>query len=297
MSREIDRGGMGVVYAAHDPAFDREVAVKVMHPGQDATQFVVESKVTGRTDCRTPGVPPVYALGTLADGRPFLAMKLIHGHTLADELTAAEQPRLFGIFEQICLTVGFAHSRGIVHRDLKPQNVMVGAFGEVQVMDWGLAKSVAGGPDDERGPLSVDMLAGIAETVAGAVKGTPAYMAPEQARGEKVDARADVFALGGLLVAMLTGKPPFLGESVIDTILKAAQAELTECFAQLDASGADEDLVALAKRCLAGRPVGRPANGSEVAASVAAYRTGAWRSGCNGPSANGRRQKRKRPRN
>jgi formylglycine-generating enzyme required for sulfatase activity len=267
---EIARGGMGVVYSAHDPAFDREVAVKVMHPGQDATRFVVESKVTAQLP--HPGVPPVYALGTLADGRPFLAMKLIRGNTLAEEFTTAELPRLLGIFEQICLTVGFAHSRGIVHRDLKPSNVMIGSFGEVQVMDWGLAKSVTGGPEDAPGPLDAGALAGIAQTVAGAVKGTPAFMAPEQARGEKVDARADVFALGGLLAVMLTGKPPFLGESVIDTVLKAAQAELSECFAQLNASGADEELVALAKRCLAAQAQDRPVGGQEVAAAVAAYR-------------------------
>ena len=119
------------------PAFDREVAVKVMHPGQDGQRFVVESKVTAQLP--HPGIPPVHELGTLPDGRPFLAMKLVEGRTLAEELKASgrsELPRLVGIFERICLTVGFAHSRGIIHRDLKPANVMVGAFGEVLVMDW-----------------------------------------------------------------------------------------------------------------------------------------------------------------
>ncbi len=143
LAREIARGGMGVVFAAHDPVFDREVAIKVMHLGQDADRFVVESKITAQLP--HPGVPPVYAMGTLSDGRPFLAMKLIRGRTLADELRAADRtaelPRLLGLFERICETVGFAHDKGIVHRDLKPANVMVGAFGEVLVMDWGLARS------------------------------------------------------------------------------------------------------------------------------------------------------------
>jgi serine/threonine protein kinase len=147
VSHEIARGGMGVVFAAHEPAFDREVAIKVMHPGQDAGRFVVEAKVTAHLP--HPGVPPVYVLGVLSDGRPFLAMKLIEGRTLADELKASDRtadlPRLLGVFEQICLTVGFAHSKGIIHRDLKLANVMVGAFGEVQVMDWGLAKEGANG--------------------------------------------------------------------------------------------------------------------------------------------------------
>jgi tetratricopeptide (TPR) repeat protein len=279
VTREIARGGMGVVYAARDPVFDREVAVKVMHPGQDAGRFVVESKVTARLP--HPGVPPVHALGTLPDGRPFLALKLIQGHTLAHELHATDRTpdpsRLLGVFEQICQTVGFAHSQGIIHRDLKPANVMLGAFGEVQVMDWGLAKS--GVRDQETGSSEepeglVATQRGAIETRAGQVKGTPAYMAPEQARGEPVDVRADVFALGAILAEMLTGKPPFLGDTVIDTVLKAAQADLGDCFAKLDACGADAELLALAKRCLAARADDRFADGKEAADAVAVYRTG-----------------------
>ena len=173
-----------------------------MHHGQDADRFVVESKVTAQLP--HPGVPPVHALGTLAEGRPFLAMKLIAGRTLTDELKAAnraELPRLLGVFEQICQTVGFAHARGIVHRDLKPSNVMVGNFGEVLVMDWGLAKQVSSEHQtagSEGAEPRTALPSGACETVAGQVKGTPAYMAPEQARGELVDARTDVFALGVL---------------------------------------------------------------------------------------------------
>ena len=138
--REIARGGMGRVVAAVDLSLDRDVALKTLLPGASADRFVRESKITARLP--HPGIPPVHALGTLADGSPFLAMKLIAGHTLADELKTADRPRLLQVFTQVCQAVGFAHSRGIIHRDLKPANVMVGAFGEVQVMDWGLAKDL-----------------------------------------------------------------------------------------------------------------------------------------------------------
>jgi serine/threonine protein kinase len=138
--REIARGGMGRIFAAHDLTLDREVAVKVLLPGANADRFVRESKITARLP--HPGIPPIYALGRLADGSPFLAMKLIAGQTLSAELTTADQPRLLQAFTQVCQAVGFAHSRGVIHRDLKPANIMVGAFGEVQVMDWGLAKEL-----------------------------------------------------------------------------------------------------------------------------------------------------------
>ena len=236
--REIARGGMGRVLGAFDLGLERDVALKVLLPGANADRFVRESKITARLP--HPGIPPVHALGTLEDGSPFLAMKLIAGHTLAVEMEAADRPRLLQAFLQVCLAVGFAHSRGGVHRDLKPSNVMVGAFGEVQVMDWGLAKVLSGQelPNDPRSaealtvpsvamdpnqttdhrpsPESTDDL-----TEAGTVLGTPSYMAPEQARGEQTDARADVFALGGILCAILTGQPPFRGKSTAEVIQRA----------------------------------------------------------------------------
>src|SRR5262249_6843954 len=135
---EIASGGMGRVLPAYDHTLDRDVALKLPLPGADADRFVRELKITARLP--HPGIPPVHALGTLADGSPFLAMKLIAGRTLADEMKGADRLRLLQVFLQVCQAVGFAHSRGIIHRDLKPANMMVGAFGEVQVMDWGLAK-------------------------------------------------------------------------------------------------------------------------------------------------------------
>ena len=125
--REIARGGMGRVLAAFDLALDRDVALKVLLPGASSDRFVRESKITARLP--HPGIPPVHALGMLADGSPFLAMKLIAGQTLADEMKTADRPRLLQAFTQVCQAVGFAHSRGVIHRDLKPANIMVGAFG------------------------------------------------------------------------------------------------------------------------------------------------------------------------
>src|SRR5262245_24920350 len=133
--REIARGGMGRVLAARDLTLDRDIALKVLLPGANPDRFVRESKISARLP--HPGIPPVHSLGTLADASPFLAMKLIAGRTLAAEMESADQPRLLQAFLQVCQAVGFAHSKGVVHRDLKPGNVMVGAFGEVQVMDWG----------------------------------------------------------------------------------------------------------------------------------------------------------------
>jgi len=156
----IAQGGMGRVYEGHDLTLDREVAIKTLLPGANAERFITEAKITAKL--AHPGIPPVHALGTLDDGTPWLAMKLIRGQTLAELLTSRRRqssggddvPRFIQVFEQICQAVGFAHSRGILHRDLKPLNVMVGEFGEVQVMDWGLAKELAS-PASGRRELTV----------------------------------------------------------------------------------------------------------------------------------------------
>jgi serine/threonine protein kinase len=275
ITAEIARGGMGRVYAGHELTLDREVAIKTLLPGADAERFVTEARSTARLP--HPGIPPVHALGTLADGTPYLAMKLIHGSTLAELLDkrpspSHELPQFVQIFEQIAQAVGFAHAQGIIHRDLKPLNVMVGAFGEVQVMDWGLAKDVASG-ERERVAARPDA-ENVTQTAAGAVLGTPGYMAPEQARGEVVDAGADVFALGATLAAILTGQPAFMGASKREVIDRAARADLTDVRGRLTSSGADGELIGLALRCLSADVTERPIDGRAVAAEVAAYRAG-----------------------
>src|SRR5262249_44113538 len=170
--------------------------------------------------------------------------------------------------------------KGVVHRDLKPANVMVGAFGEVQVMDWGLAKVLGtrDGDDPEAttaGTVIRTVRSGSATPENGqtGAVGTPAYMAPEQARGDikAVDERADVFGLGAILCVMLTGRPPFAGASPSEVLRQAAAGELAEAFARLERCGADRELVALCRDCLAPRREGRPRDAGAVAARGAGY--------------------------
>src|SRR5262249_10559668 len=152
------------------------------------------------------------------------------------------------VFEQVCQALAYAHAQGVIHRDLKPANVMVGAFGEVQVMDWGLAKGLSPAPADavseppaDGGGGSPTVCGGGGETQAGTVLGTPGYMAPEQARGEAdaLDERCDVFGLGAMLCNILTGHPPFSGEAPEARVRQAARGDLAEAFARLDGCGAD----------------------------------------------------------
>ncbi len=269
---EIARGGMGAIIKGRDVDLGRELAIKVLlenHQGdpQIVRRFVEEAQIGGQL--QHPGIVPVYELGTFPDRRPYFAMKLVKGRTLASLLhertgPAQELPRFLGIFEQICQTMAYAHARGVIHRDLKPSNVMVGSFGEVQVMDWGLAKVLLqGGIADEADAQRVHetvittVRTGPAgsgsESQAGSVLGTPAYMAPEQARGEveRIDERADVFGLGAILCEILTGRPPYSGSTREEIRAQAARGELTDAVARLDASGAEIELVALAKACLA----------------------------------------------
>src|SRR5262245_60568317 len=272
---EIARGGMGVVYRATDRALGREVAVKVVadrfaRDAAVARRFDNEARIAGQL--QHPAIPPVHEYGTLSDGRPFLAMKLIKGDTLDRLLAERPDPahdrgRFVAAFEQVCQALAYAHARQVVHRDLKPGNVMVGPFGEVQVMDWGLAKVITAGDqpgsDDplETGgtTLRAQREPGEPQTQAGSVLGTPAFMPPEQAVGalDQVAARSDVFGLGAILAVILTGRPPFCADSAEGARVLAARGKVGDCFGRLDACGADPGLVALCKRCLAAEPADR----------------------------------------
>jgi serine/threonine protein kinase/cytochrome c-type biogenesis protein CcmH/NrfG len=290
LSEEIAHGGMGMIYRATDTVLSREVAVKVLHGkhGPDsavAQRFADEARITAQL--QHPAIPPVHDLGTLPDGRPFLAMKLIKGQTLENLLAAlpdpsAERARFVAVFEQVCQAVAYSHAHDVIHRDLKPANVMVGAFGEVQLMDWGLAKVLGAQPVETADPeetRAATLVLSLRDsegslTQAGSVLGTPAFMPPEQAAGVvgRVDQRSDVFGLGAILAVILTGKPPFAAESAEMMRGQAALGDVTECFARLDGCGAEPELVALCKRCLSPKPTDRPANGGEVAAAVAGLR-------------------------
>jgi eukaryotic-like serine/threonine-protein kinase len=248
---EIARGGMGAVLTGRDPDIGRDVAVKVLlHSHRDKPdlirRFIEEAQIGGQLQHQ--GIVPIYELGAFTDCRPYFAMKLVKGRTLSTLLDERldrprELPRLLSIFESVCQTIVYAHARGVIHRDLKPSNIMVGSFGEVQVMDWGLAKVLPqGGPADDALADKLRERETVIATVrsagdddsdlsrAGSVLGTPSYMAPEQARGEvvRLDERCDVFALGSILCKILTGEPAFIGRSSGEIQRKASRGELKD---------------------------------------------------------------------
>jgi serine/threonine protein kinase len=260
----VARGGMGVVYAAEDEKLERRVALKVLDvPGTDgdlANRLIREARVLARLE--HPGIVPVHDVGTLADGRVFYTMKFVEGQRLDKFIEGVEsvQDRL-RIFLRICEAVAFAHARGVLHRDLKPANIMVGSFGEVLVMDWGLAKilhSDAGVADTAADPEATilekpkpprkesDSTKSSVITGHGTVMGTPGYMSPEQARGEVevLDARSDIFSLGALLRFILAQKTsadfaPRLDRSLEAICAKATSEQRASRYAAVQELGLD----------------------------------------------------------
>jgi serine/threonine-protein kinase len=297
---EIARGGMGAVLRGHDVDLGRDLAVKVLlekyaDRPDVIRRFIEEAQIGGQL--QHPGVVPVYDIGRFGQ-RPFFTMKLVKGKTLAALLAeradpSADRPRLLGILRQVAQTLAYAHARGVIHRDLKPANNMVGAFGEVLVCDWGLAKVLAeGGRVDEERATSrererpedathIRMARSTGsgpstDTESGSLLGTPAYMPPEQANGDVVlmDRRADVFALGALLCEVLTGKPPYVGRSAEEVRRKAASGDLADARSRLDVCGADQELIGLAKACLSPEASDRPKDAQAVANGLTAYLDG-----------------------
>ncbi len=189
--RELGRGGMGVVYLAEDTELERRVALKVLHLDDASPELSERMRREARTLARLehPNIVPVYDFGDLPGGRLYCAMKYVEGPRL-DEYARQRHslPERLRLFALLCEAVAYAHARGVIHRDLKPENIMVGAFGEVLIMDWGLAR-----PASE-------------SDAPGHVLGTAHYMAPEQARGEAIDHRTDIFSLGRILEE-LAGEP------------------------------------------------------------------------------------------
>ncbi|WP_347279535.1 serine/threonine-protein kinase, partial [Plasticicumulans sp.] len=264
----VGQGGMASVEAARDAALRRTVAFKRLHEGVQALpglaqRFLTEAQLTAQLD--HPNVVPVYALERDAHGRIAYAMKLVRGRTLAELLdeplpatrTARREARaaLIEHFLKVCDALTYAHARGVIHRDLKPANIMVGAFNEVYVMDWGIAR-IIGAPDLCAADLPVTD-AGLGpdpaseRTRAGDRLGTPAWMAPEQARGETVDAKSDQYALGLILQQMLSRQRAIPGHDLDSVLAAAARGERRAL------TGEPAALVAILNRACALQPARR----------------------------------------
>lgn len=280
---ELGRGGMGTVYAGWDVQLQRRVAIKLLsaeesEKSNSLLRFFREARIASRL--QHPAIISVYDFDLAENGQAFIVMERLAGRTLRSVLDgvqdrASEMPSLLRTFLQACQGVAYAHDQGVIHRDLKPANIMVGNYGVVTVLDWGLAK-VIGEPDlladpangdlepvDQNGPkqtLDMPIKREASNTRFGTVFGTPGYLAPEQARGEidRIDQRSDIFALGCILCEILTGDPPFVGKDLFETCAKAAAGRVSGAIASLDECRGPRSIVNLAKRCLSPALTDRP---------------------------------------
>ncbi|HEX5059278.1 MAG TPA: serine/threonine-protein kinase [Kofleriaceae bacterium] len=298
IDKEIARGGMGKIVAAEDRRLGRSVALKsLLDPSSDqVTRFQREALITARL--QHPGIVPVYEAGRWPSGEPFFAMKLVSGRPLdrvISEATKLEDrlaiiPRLAAA----CDAMAYAHSHRIIHRDLKPGNVLLGDYGETVVIDWGLAKDLDSDHETIERTLQVRHSKPVLDedqktqqrtakrtsepagsstlTVAGAVMGTPAYMAPEQARGEPVDQRADVFSLGAMLYHTLAGVPPYNARTATDVIAAAALGKIVPLRER--ERRAPAELVAIVEHAMAPSPFDRYPDAGQLAEELRRFLTG-----------------------
>jgi len=276
---ELGRGGMGVVYRVHDRRLGREAALKLLHAGADAAarrRFFREARITARLD--HPTIPPVHEAGVTPQGEPYLLMKRIRGRPLSEAIRAADASRreLLEAVAKVAEGVADAHARQVVHRDLKPANVMLGRFGEVLVLDWGLAKDLSGQEDEA--PLDADAGASISRedaaelglTQAGAIMGTPGYCPPEQCEdGTRAGPPVDVFALGAILVEVLTGRPPVTGKTALNKVFATVKGRIAR--PRDRRRDAPPALDAIAARALAVEPADRYPTAEAFLADLRAY--------------------------
>ena len=276
VSATIGAGGMGEVLLVKDRDLRREIAMKVMKRSmavlnEHRVKFVAEAQATSQLE--HPGIPPVHDLGLTPDGSPYFTMKLVRGQTLRDVLhnllvgrkeyrQEFTLHRLTTVLERICEALHFAHEKGVLHRDLKPENIMLGDFGEVHVMDWGIAR-VRGekvDPEEQVGTEGTD--AGLM-TVDGSIKGTVPYMSPEQAMGRvtSMDRRSDVWSLGCILYEMLTLHMAFEG---VGLLARVRRGEFPSVRTRNTRRPVPEDLAILCERCLTVDPAGRPASARDL---------------------------------
>ena len=267
----LGRGGMGEVVLAEDTRLGRHIAIKRMRAGTHApdaiARFLREARIQALLD--HPAIVPVHELGRDDNDLPYFTMKRLAGKTLHDVLRDgdARLQRLLRVFVDVCQAIDYAHARNIVHRDLKPSNVMLGDYGEVYVLDWGVAR-VLGETEQVATPLASDT----AETQAGAVLGTPGYMSPEQLRGEPVTVATDVYALGAILHEILTAQPlhPRGNAAIASTLAERVPASLAKQFPD---RGIAPELDAACVAALAPAPADRPRAG-DLAKRIERYLDG-----------------------
>jgi len=282
---EIARGGLGRILRARDKRLDREVAIKELHYrlGNVEARFGREMRLTARL--QHPSIVPIYEAGRWPSGEPFYAMKLVAGRSLADVAEDAEsieeRLRLLPNIVDVAEAIAYAHSERILHRDLKPANVLVGPFGETVLIDWGLAKDLEHDHPltEEELPQPDDHLDDILDasemsfaTGSGAVIGTPAFMPPEQARGEAVDERADVYSLGALLYHVLAGVRPYDGirrGKLLDAVVREPPEPIDELAPEIP-----PDLVAIIEKAMAREPVDRYPTAAELVEDLQAFSAG-----------------------
>ena len=293
-------GGIGEVICVYDPVLNRDVALKVarahlLSEPHMLARFVEEAQV--QAQLQHPNLVPIHEMGVLDDGRPFFTMDLVQGRNFQQALSALHAAstdgwsetsdglslrRLVAAFGQACRAVGHAHSRGVIHRDLKPQNLMLGALGEVRVVDWGLAKVIGQPGTRDVPPVSTSRpRAADAMTQIGTVSGTLFYMPPEQARGQidRIDPRSDVYALGAVVYEILVGAPPYTPEfedaagrglSMVQRVLAGPPKPVEE----LAARRLPTELVHLVDRAMARDPADRYPHGAAMAEAVEAWLDG-----------------------
>jgi len=280
----IGKGGMGEVFLATDRDLRRQVAMKLLRKdvggGRDQLlHFVAEAQATSQLE--HPGIPPVHDIGTTGDGRPWFTMKLMRGRTfreiLHDLRLGREEVereytlhRLVSILERICEALHFAHERGVLHRDIKPDNVMLGDYGEVHLMDWGLAKVGA-----DSGEIDTARVESGLETQYGSLKGTLPYMSPEQMLGQTdlLDSRTDIYALGCLLYEMLTLHPAF-DPTDAEMIVKVQMGDFPDVAERNDDRSVPESLAAICRKAMAKEREERFGNASEMREALRAWLDG-----------------------
>jgi len=300
---EYARGGMGRVLLVHDAHLGRDIAMKellpnVSHSGETVSlaaaspvrlsvplinRFLQEARITGQLE--HPSIVPVYELGNRRNGQLYYTMKLVRGETLHRAIQNASDPSerltLLPHFVDLCQAIAYAHSRGVLHRDIKPANVMVGEFGETVVLDWGLAKGRdqrdvhQEGFSDAMNALNTGGDAALADTEYGQIVGTPAYMPPEQARGELdcVDERSDVYALGAVLYEILTGHTPHTGNTKMEILKRVLEGHPEPV--HLLAPKAPPEIVAICEKALQTDPKRRYQSAKELAEEVQRFLSGA----------------------